>query len=305
MKSIYTIILNYNNLSDTCECIDSLNQLDYSCDYDYKIVLVDNFSNDGSYEKLQELYSDRITIIRTENNLGYAGGNNVGIRYSIKENADYICILNNDTVVTENFYLECVGLLNESDDIAFVSPVIEEYDIDVVQSTGGDIIIQKGLVTLKNNNVKRESLSGIIQCDYVGGACMLFKASLINIIGEIPENYFLFFEETEWCYKAKKCGLNNYCVTSTMVKHKGSASIDSIGGLHSYLMERNRIVFIKRNASSNMLIARAVIYLVLKYIKWGICKDKKYFRYLEYIKDGLFNIVDYKKYPFIVIRESE
>lgn len=303
MKSVYTIILNYNNYEDTFECIQSLKKIDIAGYIDNKIVLIDNSSIDGSGVKLKQYFEKDLIFLSTERNIGYAAGNNVGIKYAIEHGADYICILNNDTFVEENFYEECIRFLDENTQVAFVGPTVEEYDKKIVQSTGGDIIIEKGTVSVKNNGMIRQNLTQIIECDYVGGACMIFRADLISEIGMIPENYFLFFEETEWCYKVKRKGYKNVCLRDVYIKHKGSASIDTYDGLHAYLMERNRAVFLKRNAPSKMVYARAILYLHLKYIKNGFTIGKHYFEYIKYLHDGMKNRVDYEKFPYIYIKD--
>lgn len=304
METIYTIILNFNNYADTCECIDSIFDLPESRELKNVIVLVDNASSDGSGEKLRERYASKVVFLESSQNIGYAAGNNLGIRYALEQNPEYICILNNDTIVEEDFYTDCVRVLKQEADCGFVSPVIMDYKTGKVQSTGGDIILKKGTVTAKNSGMDREALTGLIESDYMGGACLVFRTELIQTIGLIPENYFLFFEETEWCWKAKKTGYVNRCTTATAIRHKGSASIDTISGLHAYLMERNRVVFLRRNAPNRAVFWGALAFLGLKYTKNAITKDKAYLAYLGYMYDGLRNRVDHKKYPFIVIRES-
>lgn len=301
MLSIYTIILNYNNFKDTYECVDSLSHLEKANMFNHKIIIVDNASTDGSGAKLKHIFGDTVIYLQNDVNSGYAAGNNLGIKYALEKNADYICVLNNDTLVENDFYFECINYLNENEDVGFVSPVIENFNNNLVQSTGGDIVFRKGLVTVKNNGAVREKLSPIIESDYIGGACMVFKAELIKKIGFIPENYFLFFEETEWCWKAKTRGMRNLCLSSVYIKHKGSASIDTVTGLHAYLMERNRVVFLRRNSPNYIIYIRALIYLTIKYIKKGLIENRKYFKYLKYMNDGRRNIVD-KHYPFVYIR---
>lgn len=300
MNSIFIIILNYNNFEDTYQCVCSAQAAKVD-GYDTHIILVDNHSNDNSYYRLKKEFNNDIVILQTYKNIGYAGGNNVGIKYAIENNADYLCILNNDVVVETNFLKECLKYLQKDSNIAFISPVIEEYCEDTVQSTGGDIIMSKGLIKIKNHGMKRNELEEEIECDYVGGACMVMRASLLNEIDLLPENYFLFFEETEWCYKAKLIGYRNICISSTFVRHKGSATIDKINGLHAYLMERNRVVFLKRNSSSMIRCLGAIGYLFVKYIYWGIKKDYNYFKYISYMCDGIFNRVNLYRYPFVVV----
>ena len=301
MRIIFTVILNYNNYNDTKCCIDSLFDIESSNKYKNKIIVVDNCSSDGSGEQIRANYGDRIIYIASNLNCGYAAGNNIGIKYALEHEADYICVLNNDTVANEDFLLPCINYLEQNENVGFVSPTIMNYDDNLVQSTGGDIVFKKGLVTVKNNGDKIDGLPETIESDYLGGACLIFRSSLVKKIGMIPENYFLFFEETEWCWKAKIQGLQNICITTASIKHKGSASIDTINGLHAYLMERNRVVFLKRNSPNRLIYMLAILFLILKYIKKGAFENKEYFNYLLFMRDGIKNIVD-SKYPFIYIR---
>lgn len=302
MVEIYVIILNYNNYTDSYECIKSVQKIAKENQNKINIVFVDNCSTDDSYSRIKEEFCNDIFIIRNDKNLGYAGGNNIGIKYALNNHSDYICVLNNDTIIQEDFFGILIEKLNEDNKIGFISPAIEEYSQDIIQSTGGDINLKRGVVTANNFGAKRVDLEKIIECDYIGGACMFFRSSFIEKIGLMPENYFLFFEETEWCYRAKNIGYKNICVTSTYVKHKGSASINKTSGLSEYLMERNRIVFLKRNYTSRLKCYCSIMYLFMKNIYLGLFRDKHYFSYLRYMYHGLRNKVDYKKYPFIIVK---
>ena len=190
-KKIYTVILSYNNFDDTKECIDS--SINNIKNISNTILIVDNGSVDNSFEKLEELYKEKCVYIKNNKNLGYAGGNNIGIRYAIDHGADYVCILNNDTVVPMNFLNPCIEYLEKNDNVAFVGPVIVDYYSGLVQSTGGNIKYNKGEIITINNNVKLNHIQKNVHCDYVGGACMVFKTEIIQKLGYLPENYFFFF----------------------------------------------------------------------------------------------------------------
>lgn len=300
-KKIFTIILNYNGYIDTLECVKSVKKSNYD---NITTVVIDNASTDDSYYHLEKELGNEVVLLKTEKNLGYAGGNNIGIQYALDNNADYICVLNNDTLVEEDSIYNCMRELEEDETIGFLGPTVMEYDKDVIQSTGGDIAIQKGVVTLNNHGKKIQDVELAMSCDYIGGACIMCRSSLIKEIGLIPENYFLFFEETEWCYIAKQKGYHNICVSNSKIKHKGSASIDVVGGLHEYLMERNRVVFVKRNSGSKALYCKYLIFQLVKDIYYAICRDKKYWQFIRYHMDGVMDKIDYKKYPFIVIKDN-
>lgn len=245
---VFIIILNYNTINDTLECIKSLKNIHYS---NYEIVVVDNSEAIDCYNSLKLKFSE-YKIIRADQNLGYANGNNIGIKYALDNGADYICVLNNDVVVEEDFLSKIVKVLNANKCVGIAGPCICEYkDKSKVQCAGANISLYTGLtkrigmgVTYDNSN------KGNSTVDFLGGACFVCKREVFEKIGLIPENYFLFFEETEFCIRAQKNGYKLLCVYESKVYHKGSATISKFGGLSYYFLNRNRVVFIKRNSNA-------------------------------------------------------
>lgn len=300
-KTVYIIILNYNNYKDTIECVNSVIDIEYE---NIKILIVDNNSTNDSYKKLKEEFNNKVILIKSKKNLGYAGGNNLGIKYALDNNADYICILNNDTLVPKTFLTRMIPFMEQNGEFAIVGPTILYDNIDnLVQSTGAKIDMIRGKTPSINRGKKYcEIKQKIINCDYIGGACILLRSEVIKKIGYIPENYFLFYEETEWCYNAKKKGFPVICYTNEYIIHKGGKSIVKIGGLNEYIKERNRVVFVKRNADFFILIL-FYIYLVSKtIIRFIFFKGSLY--YLKYYFDGTFNLID-KKYSFIYLNNNK
>ena len=292
------VILNYKNYTDTIQCVESFQKL-YPASETYEIVIVDNDSKNESVDNLKSKL-ENVTLIESTENRGYAAGNNIGLAYAKDKNFDYICILNNDTIILEDFLTPCINKLKEDDSIGIVGPVLLEYDKDdCVQSTGGDIFISKGIVTLKNHHKKRHEIDEVVDCDYVGGACMVFRTSLLELIGFIPENYFLFFEETEWCYSTKVHGLRNICLKNAAIKHKGSVSIKAIGGLQNYLMNRNRVIFVKRNIHSNLRYFIFLIYLFSRESFRLVFHIEKDSSRLTHFVDGVLDRFDVVRFPFL------
>lgn len=291
--SVYIIVLNYKGKTDTLECINSILDMDYP---NYRVILIDNHSLDGSEELFVSTYRDnpQIHCIQTGKNIGYAGGNNVGIKYALEQNADYICILNNDVIVNKDTMGILVDFMEHNSDIGTVGPIICEYkDTMKVQSAGANVNRYKGEHSPSVPDKLREQLQDrIIDCDFITGACMLIKAELIRQIGMIPEEYFLCWEETEWCTKIKKSGKRVVCYGGTWVSHKGGASMNKFDGLEKYYWIRNSVVYEKRNASVKELIVyypylvMHSVYCVLK----GVFPPKV----LKYYWDGLINQVDCK-----------
>lgn len=286
MERIYIVILNYNGWRDTVECVESFYKQVSTTHYQYTIVIIDNKSTDDSFNKLEELLPTAI-LIESDFNGGYAYGNNIGIRYAMEHNADYICILNNDTVLVEDFFQECITVLRSDNTIAFVGPTLINYSDDLVQSTGGNVSFFKGKTYKWNEGKDFHTIpKSHVKTDIIFGAAMVFRTDLLKDLGIIPENYFLFYEETEWCYKARKLGYTNIYITEKRIRHKGSASLVNLNDMQTYLMERNRVLFIKRNGTPVQLVV-FLIYDTLRMIYRSFIHHVPFITYMKFHLDGL------------------
>lgn len=300
MKSACIIILNFNNYEDTIECVESVKKINYD---NYEIVIVDNNSTNNSVQELKKTLGESVIYIETGKNLGYAGGNNVGLKYALDKEFEYICVLNNDTIVKEDFLTKCIEFLDRNVDVAFVGPIVLEYNEDTVQSTGGKVVVEKGLTELQNCGKTISQIPEIVESDFISGSCIVARKEFIKEHGLIPENYFLFYEETEWCYRAKKKGYRNVCIRDTYIRHKGSASIKETEGLSGYLMARNRIVFTRRNIGGIGKYILFLLYLIFQTVYISLRDDIKKIKILKAYFDGVINRVS-RKYPFVIIKND-
>ena len=184
-KKLYVIVLNYNNESDTIECINSLDSI---TEFDLEIVVVDNNSKDT---KLLNNFVSNISnavFLQAGENRGYAAGNNVGLRFALNNSADYIAILNNDVIVNRDSFSESISMLDNNPHAAFVSPTLLNYKSDIIQSQGVFLNFW-GLNLIKNLGIDKQFIpqDGFIECYSIVGACMLFRSSIIDNIGLLPE----------------------------------------------------------------------------------------------------------------------
>lgn len=242
---VYIIVLNYNGCRDTLECLESLGRVSYG---NFRVVVVDNCSTDGSEAEIRARYHGHM-FIQTGKNLGYAEGNNAGIRLALEGRTDYVCLLNNDTTVTPDFLGPLVDLLEQDQTAGIAGPMVcDYYDRDVIQATGSRADLYLGKFYQLNQGKKKDEVRGVLEVDYVAGACLLIRSELVEKIGLVPEEYFLFFEETEWCLKARRAGQKVVCVCESLIHHKGSKSTEKVGGIQEYYMTRNQIIFEQRNA---------------------------------------------------------
>lgn len=245
---VVIIILNWNRKKDTIECLESIKQITYP---NYEILLVDNGSTDGSVEYFREHYPD-IEIIVNKNNIGYAEGNNVGIRKAMGNGVDYVLILNNDTVVDPEFLDELVKVAESDPWIGFAGPKVYYYNYkqkkDSINFAGGKLDMWKGRTYhIGLNEVDSGMYDGIKEVDYVEGSCLLLRKEVIKEIGLFDPVYFAYWEENDLCMRGHKAGYISVFVPKAKIWHKIAAS--NINKTKIYYLTRNQFWFMKRYAT--------------------------------------------------------
>lgn len=247
------ILVNYNGAEDTIECIKSLGKINY---LNYKIVIIDNDSYNDDYLNLKEYidsYRNNINLIKAQKNLGFAGGNNIGIEYAInKLNCDYVLLLNNDTMVDEYFLNTLVDKIEEDSDIGVAGAKIYYYpEKNKIWYAGGKIDWRK--FTSIHFGEKKEDLGEYnddIEVDFITGCVMLIKKEVLNKVGYLPEEFFMYYEDFDFCIKVRQAGFKMIYVSQSKVYHKISSST---GGEESaFSLEygtRNRKKLIKKYKS--------------------------------------------------------
>lgn len=214
------IIVNWNGLADTIECMNSLYKIDYG---NFEIIIIDNASENNEPNKLRSEFKD-VTIVELHRNLGFANANNIGILMGIQRNAEYVLLLNNDTIVDELFLKELVLAGESNPNIGIIGPTMYYYDKrSKVWFSGGKInlytrhVQQIKNLTLVNGRQNRPT-------DYIAGACMLVKKEVFAKIGFLPREYFLGWEDIDFCISAKRSGYQVIFVPSSYIWHKVSRS---------------------------------------------------------------------------------
>jgi GT2 family glycosyltransferase len=243
---------------------------------DIEIIVVDNGSKHNAVPEWKIKYPD-VTFIRSDTNLGFAGGNNLGVAQA---KGDYLFFVNNDTEFTPGLVETLAKALDENENIGMVSPKIRYFDKpDMLQYMGytpmnyftartaciGQFEIDKG---------QYDNLTG--ETGYAHGAAMMVRKKCIEEAGLMAENFFLYYEELDWCDHIKKAGYQIWLITNALIYHKESVSVGKNSALKEYFMNRNRILFIRRNAP---LAARIFFYIyyvlivtprnILNYLRTG------------------------------------
>jgi GT2 family glycosyltransferase len=244
MKKVSIITVNFNQPQVTEELLKSIPGT-YA---NIEVIVVDNGSNTNLATAWQANYPD-VKFIRSELNLGFAGGNNLGIKNAT---GNYLFFVNNDTEFTADLVKKLVKVLDANPLIGMISPKIKYYsDKNLIQYAG---------YTSMNYFTARNSCIGLRETDigqydhitaptsYCHGAAMMVRKEAIEKAGPMNENFFLYYEEVDWCEDIKRAGYQAWICTDTVIYHKESVSVGKKSILKEYFMNRNRILFIRRNA---------------------------------------------------------
>lgn len=287
------ITLNWNGLEDTIECLESLKKITYP---NYEVVVVDNGSVGNDTDILYERYGEYIKLIRNDENLGFTGGNNVALQYLlIDSDADYFLLLNNDTVVDPEFLTEMVMVAETDASIGIAGCKTYFYDDPKrLQVVCEKINMYKGQpIRVGFNESDNGQYEDIKSVDYVQGSCFLIRRNIVENIGLLDEDYFTYWEEADYCYRAKKAGYKTIYVPKSHIWHKESISISHVSPLTEYYMARNNFLFMSRYANKKQIISFIVWYSFRKAILYSgvlvfIYKDTKRLKsFLKGSKDGV------------------
>ena len=239
---IYVIILNWNGRDDTLSCLSSLQEVTTP----HNVVVIDNGSTDNSAQVIPSSFSN-IHFIKTGDNLGYAEGNNVGIRYALENKADFIFILNNDTTVKPNI-LE--AFLKRDAPIQGGKAHLMS-DPKTLDHLGGNWNAKKGEFELVGAKAPASEWKNPITLDYVCGVALFVKAEVFKKIGLFEPRFFLFWEESDFCMRAKREGYSATVCPEAILYHKVSASFTGGKPHTTYFWWRNRLLWIERNCTSH------------------------------------------------------
>ncbi|MDQ3292495.1 MAG: glycosyltransferase family 2 protein, partial [Bacteroidota bacterium] len=235
------ISVNYNQARITCEMLASLRQITYP---NIEVIVVDNASPTDSPEVIKELYPE-VNLIRSTQNLGYAGGNNLGI---LQAKGKYLFFLNNDTEVEPGFLEPLVEFFEKNPEAGIASPKIKYFDSnDIIQYAGSTGINpwtgRSKTIGQHEPDLGQHNASTVT--NLADGAAMMIPMEVIRKVGLMPEIYFLYYEEHDWCEMIKRAGYSCHYIAESAILHKESMSVGKISVLKTYYMNRNRLLFIR------------------------------------------------------------
>ncbi|MEX0961435.1 MAG: glycosyltransferase family 2 protein [Simkaniaceae bacterium] len=239
---IAVIILNWNGIEDTVECLESLSEVEYP---NFEIIVADNGSTDGSITLLRKSFQ-QVFLLENGENLGFAEGNNRAIKIALDRGAKFLFLLNNDTIVAPD---ALSAFIAKADRQTILGPKLYTYsDPKRFDHLGGNWNQKLGQFDLIGNRVLDDGIQfeKSLELDYVCGAALFAPRQAFEKVGLLEKRYFLFFEESDFCLSAKKQGFRVLYIPEAKIWHKVSASMTGGRPHTTYFFWRNRLLFLKR-----------------------------------------------------------
>lgn len=285
MKSVFVSIINFNGRENTLECLSQLDKIETG-DFKVSVVVIDNASSEKFDINKNFLKKIPLIFIRNDENLGFAGGHNVGIDYAFSHGADYVVILNNDTLLDKNFVRQLINAAEGNSKVAIVAPKIyfakgfeyhkekyQEEDLGKVFWYAGGEMDWKNVIGHHRgvDEVDNGQYDKTMEVEYASGCCMLATKELLEKIGRFDEKYFLYYEDSDLCQRAKKAGFKIIYEPKSVIWHKNASSSGGSGSpLQDYYITRNRMLFGMKHAPvrSKIALVRESLKLLSSGRKW-------------------------------------
>ena len=289
---VYICTLNWNQFEHTSECLDSLMCIDYP---NYRVIVVDNGSSDGSAAELKRKYP-HVDFIENGENLGFAAGNNVGIRYALKRGADYVFLINNDAVVDPLVLERLVTVAKSDKRTGIVGPAIYCYpESRVFWAAGMEKIVPKGkifphYVMRGKGEVDTGQYRQNEDVDMINACALMIKREVVEKIGLLDEKFFAYNEDSDWNERAGAAGYRIVYVPGAMVWHKGSVSLGGEGSPSSWFYTvRNELFFLKKRIKRAELPGIYIDYLRENFWFWKGFKHKGDNKSAKAVLDGVWS----------------
>lgn len=258
-KPLVSIItVNYNTTGLTVDLLESIHYLTYP---NVEVIVVDNASRESPVIALQKAYPE-VKLIISPKNLGFAGGNNLGIKAA---KGEYLFFVNNDTVLTPNILEGLVETFETYPDAGAVSPKFHYYHSPgTIEFAGYEQVNmfsgRNAMVGCRRKDYGQYDKPGVT--NYAHGGGMMLPSWVIREVGPMPEVYFLYYEEFDWCEQIKRKGYSIYYQPKSLIYHKESMTVGKQSTLKTFYQTRNRILFMRRNVKGWPLLVFATYFLL-------------------------------------------
>ncbi|MEI9813673.1 MAG: glycosyltransferase family 2 protein [Acidobacteriota bacterium] len=264
---VISVILNTNRRVDTLECLASLISGTYR---NNTILVLDNNSSDGSVDAIRKEYP-QVEVMQLAENLGYAGNNNVGIRAAMERGADWVFVLNEDTVLAPDCLQRMIEAAESDPKIGILGPLVYHHDEPaVIQSAGGSIGPYWDSRHLGMNEPDGNQFVKPHDVDWISGCGILVRGDVIKQVGPIDQRYFYYWEETEWCLRAGRAGWRVVHVPQSKMWHKGVQRDYRPSPTVTYYSTRNRLLTMAKHQAPLRVWFGVSIWMVRTLGSWSV-----------------------------------
>ena len=293
--SVSIIILIWNGRDDTVECLESLRRDNYPTK---QIIVVDNGSSDDSVAVIRQHFPE-ITIIETGANLGFTGGNNVGIRHAIAHGADYVYVLNNDTTVEPDALGALVAAAEAAPRFGLLAPVMHYYEPPrEIWFAGSRIALGSGLA-VHDNSRNPQRTDAPYEVPWVSGCAMLMPAKIASELDGFDDRYYLTSEDVDLSLRVSRAGFAVVTVPAARIYHKGGRSGKRISGIGYYYVVRNKLLLVRNHCGSGYL--PAALRIVGSHF-WDLVRRRREprarLRYLRSMVDAVYDHLRHRYGPY-------
>ncbi|MEW6511316.1 MAG: glycosyltransferase family 2 protein [Bacteroidota bacterium] len=247
MPELLVILVNFRRPGDTVECVASLQRSAYT---DFEILVVDNASGDGSADFIAQR-SAGLHILAQRTNLGFAGGNNVGLRMGLRQGYRFFLLLNNDTIVDRETLGELVSAARGRQNVGIVGPKIYFHDRpETLWFAGGRCNIRSGAVSHRGmHELDRGQYDAPGPCDFITGCCALIRREALEGAGMLDEDFFAYYEDCDYALRVRNAGYDVMYHPTARLWHKVSSTAQWDSPVYHYLTMRNRLFLVRKHSS--------------------------------------------------------
>lgn len=291
------ITVNFRDAAVTCDLLDSIRSNSYK---KLEVVLIDNGSLEDKTAEFKAHFPEVMVII-SKNNLGFAGGNNLGIS---RAKGEYLFFVNNDTIFTDGL-IENLLKRFETPNVGAVGPKIHYFDLPGIIQFAGFTTVNP--ITGRNQTIGENEMDcGLYdeakEVPYIHGAAMMVSREVINQVGGMPTEYFLYYEELDWCEQIRRAEYRIFYEPAALIYHKESMAVQKLSHLKIYYLTRNRILFMRRNATPLHFLAFTFFFSTITFPRWILQYTLKgsFGELKAFVKAVLWNLGFKKLNPFIL-----
>ncbi len=285
---VISVILNTNKKSDTLECLDTLICNSYP---NQKAIVLDNHSTDGSVAAIRAAYPD-VQVIELEKNQGYAGNNNVGIEAALKQGADWVFVLNEDITLHPECVRNLVEVGEQDPQIGILGPLVYHHnEPNVIQSAGGMLGKYWQSIHLGKDEPDQGQYDQPHSVEWISGCAILVRRAAIEQAGMLDPNYFIYWEETEWCIRISRAGWKVMNVPHAKIWHKGVQRDYQPKPSFTYYGTRNHLLTLAKHKAPMKVWAFTWMQLIRTLTSWSI---KPRWKFKRQHRDAMWRgILDY------------